>query len=166
MFIKLKVIIILYLLFAFTICKAQTSDHSRNNALSFELGKTGLVYNLNFDHKFQNNNFGYRLGIGSNFAKYLQAFTTGAGGYYLIGHETNFLESGIDLNYLSVDEISDDQRGITFLSPNYPVKTFYASVNIGYRKYGKSTLFRIGVSPGIIKNDFLPGGYVSFGFRF
>ncbi|MEO6819106.1 MAG: hypothetical protein ABI204_05225 [Ginsengibacter sp.] len=163
---KLKAITILYFLFAFTICKAQTNLNLKNNALSFELGKTGLIYNVNFDHRFKNNNLGFRLSVGSNFAKYLQAFTTGAGGYYLLGNETNFLELGIDLNYLSVDEISDDQRGFTFLSPDYPVKTLYTSANIGYRRYGKSTLFRIGVSPGLIKNDFLPGGYVSFGVRF
>lgn len=163
---KPKAITILYLLFAFTISKAQTGNHSGNNALSFEVGKTGLIYNVNFDHRFQKNNFGFRLGMGSNFAKYLQAFTSGAGGYYLIGQEKNFLELGIDLNYLSVDEISNDQRSITFLYPDYPIKTFYTSANIGFRNYGKRTLFRIGVSPGFIKNDFLTGGYISIGFRF
>ena len=152
--------------FLFSICNAQIKSHPKNNALSLELGKSGLIYNLNFDHKFQDKGFGFRVGLGSNFSKYLQAFTTGAGGYYLIGHETNFLELGVDLNYLSIDEISDDQKGVPLIYPNYPIKTFYASANIGYRRSGRKSLFRIGASPGFIKNDFLPGGYLSFGLTF
>ena len=163
---KHTTIAIFYFLFTFAICKAQTVSNSRNNSLSLELGKTGLIYNLNFDHRFQDKDFGFRFGIGSNFAKYLQAFTTGAGGYYLVGHEINFLELGIDLSYLSVDEVSDDQKGFSLIYPNYSIKTFYASANVGYRRYGKSTLFRIGVSPGFIKNEFVPGGYISFGLTF
>lgn len=152
--------------FLFSIGKAQTESHQKKNALSLELGKSGLIYNLNFDHKFQDKDFGLRFGLGSNFSKYLQAFTTGAGGYYLIGHKTNLLELGVDLNYLSIDEVSDDQRGVPLIYPNYPIKTFYANANIGYRRYGRKTLFRIGASPGLIKNDLLPGGYISFGLTF
>lgn len=152
--------------FLFSIGNAQIKSHSKNNALSLELGKSRLIYNLNFDHKFQDKSFGFRVGLGSNFSKYLQAFTTGAGGYYLIGHETNFFELGVDLNYLSIDELSDDQKGVPLIYPNYPIKTFYASANIGYRRCGRKTLFRIGASPGLIKNDFLPGGYLSFGLTF
>jgi hypothetical protein len=152
--------------FLFTVCNAQTVFHQKSNAISFELGKSGLIYNLNFDHKFQGKSFGLRFGLGSNFSKYLQAFTTGAGGYYLIGHKKNFFELRVDLNYLSVDEVSDDQKGFPLIYPNYPIKTFYASANVGYRKYGRKTLFRIGVSPGFIKDNFLPGGYVSFGLTF
>jgi len=163
---KHKTTATLIMFFLFAICNAQTVTDKKNNALSLELGKSGLIYNLNFDHKFPTKNFGLRVGFGSNFSKYLQAFTTGAGGYYLIGHETNFLELGIDLNYLSIDEVSDDQKGVPLIYPNYPVKTFYASANIGYRRYGRKTLFRIGLSPGLIKDDFLPGGYISFGLTF
>jgi hypothetical protein len=163
---KHKTIAILYFLFTVAICKAQSASNSRNNSLSLELGKTGLIYNLNFDHRFQDKDFGFRVGVGSNFAKYLQAFTTGAGGYFLVGQKINFLELGIDLSYLSVDEVSDDQKGVTLIYPNYSIKTFYASANIGYRRYGKSTIFRIGVSPGFIKNEFVPGGYLSFGLTF
>jgi len=163
---KYKTTATMMMFFFFSICNAQTETHQNNNALSLELGKSGLIYNLNFDHKFQDKSFGLRIGVGSNFSKYLPAFSTGAGGYYLIGHETNFLELGVDLNYLSVDEVSDDQKGVPLIYPNYPIKTFYASANIGYRRYGKKTLFRVGVSPGFIKNDFLPGGYVSFGLTF
>lgn len=163
---KLKAIALLYFLFVFTICMAQSTPDSKLNALSFELGKSGLIYNINFDHKFQNKNFGFRAGIGSNLSKYLGAFTTGAGGYYLTGKANNFLELGVDLNYLSVTENSDDQRGIPLIYPDYPIKTFYASADIGYRRYGTKTLFRIGFAPGFIKNNFVPGGYISYGLIF
>jgi len=134
--------------------------------MSFELGKTGLIYNLDFDHKFQNKDFGFHINIGSNFAKYLSAFSTGTGGYYLLGKRNDHFELGIDLNYLVVDEVSDDQKGFVLLYPDYSIKTFYASANIGYRRYGHRTLFRIGISPGFIKNDFLPGAYISYGLTF
>lgn len=156
--------ILILFFFSISICNAQTGK-SKNNTLSFELGKTGLIYNLTFDHRFAEKNFGARMTIGSNFAKYLSFFSTGAGGYYLTGKKKH-LELGIDLNYLVVDEVSDDQKGIVLIYPNYTVKTFYASMNIGYRKYGQKSLFRAGVSPGFITNRFLPGGYISIGLRF
>lgn len=159
-------IAISFFLFVCTICKAQSNSEDKNYSLSFELGKSGLIYNLNFDHRIQAKDFGYRIVVGSNFGKYLKAITNGVGAYYLSGRENNFFEVGIDLLYLSVDEVSDDQRGFAFINPDYPIKTLYASANLGYRRYAKNTLFRIGVSPGIIKNDFLPGGYISFGYRF
>ncbi len=154
------------LLLCTTLCSAQTTDRPKYNALSFELGKTGLIYNLNYDHKFQCNNFGFRFGAGSNLAKYLFAFILGGGGYYLAGKRSSFLELGADLNYLVVIEESDDQRSFAFVYPNYSIKTYYAGLNLGYRKYGKSSLFRIGFSPGFIKNEFVPGGYISYGVTF
>jgi len=96
----------------------------------------------------------------------LNAFTAGGGGYYLMGETTKYLEVGIDINYLSVDEVSDDQKGFSFFHPDYTIRTYYASSNIGYRRYGKSSLFRIGVSPGFISKGFIMGGYVSYGVTF
>jgi hypothetical protein len=154
------------LLISTTLCNAQTSDKPKVNAISLELGKTGLIYNIVFDHRFKDKNFGFRVDIGSNFSRYLSLLTTGAGGYYLVGKRKSFLELGIDVNYLSVDEVSDDQRGITFVYPDYTVKTLYTSLNVGYRKYSNKNLFRIGISPGFIKEGFVPGGYISFGFTF
>ncbi len=75
--------------------------------------------------------------------KYLFAFTFGGGGYYLTGKRSSFLELGADLNDLIVIEGSDDQRGFVFVYPDYSINTYYASLNLGYRKYGKSSLFRI-----------------------
>lgn len=157
---------IFFFFFCLSVSTAQTVDKSKNNALSVELGKTGLIYNFNFDHKFRDKNYGVRVGIGSNFSKYLKLFTTGAGGYYLSGQNNRFFELGIDINYLTVDEVSNDQRGVTLIYPNYAINTYYASANIGYRRYGKNNLLRIGFSPGIIKNRFLPGGYASYGLTF
>ena len=152
------------ILFSVTLCNAQTTY--KPNAFSFELGKTGLIYNLTFDRKAEATNFGFRLGFGSNFAKYLNAITAGAGGYYLIGNTNRFFELGADFQYLVVDEVSDDQKGFSLIYPDYSVKTFYPSLNLGYRAYSKRTLFRIGLSPGVIDNDFVPGGYISLGLRF
>jgi hypothetical protein len=163
---KHNLTIVFLLFFGLTVCNAQTKSKTSNNAFSFELGKTGLIFNLSYDHKFPDKNLGYRINIGSNFAKYLNAFSTGGGGYYLFGQTKSHFELGIDLNYLNVGEVSDDQKGFVLLYPDYSIKTYYASMNLGYRKYGDKVLFRIGVSPGFIKNDFLPGGYISYGFIF
>ncbi len=151
-----------------TFCFAQTTETPKQNAVSFEFGKTGLIYNLNFDHRFAGRNLGLRLGAGSNFGKYLNIITTGGGGYYLLGKQNHLLELGLDLHYLVVKELSEDQRGIAdiVVYPNYPTNTLYTSLNIGYRRYGQNTLFRVGLSPGIIKNEIIPGGYISYGFLF
>jgi hypothetical protein len=154
------------ILISVTLCNAQTTEKLKLNAISFELGKTGLIYNLTFDHKAKTMNFGFRLNAGSNLAKYLNAVSVGGGGYYLIGQTRRFLELGVDLQYLIVDEVSDDQKGFAFVYPDYSIKTFCPSLNVGYRAYGKRTLFRIGFSPGIIDSGFVAGGYVSYGLRF
>jgi hypothetical protein len=148
------------------LCNAQTVDKERSNALSFELGKTGLIYNLNYDHKFENKNYGFRFGVGSNLAKYLNVRTVGGGSYHLFGRNSRFLELGADIQYLIADLVSDDQVSLPFVYPNYSIKTFYPSLNLGYREYGKRSLFRIGFSPGIINNSFVPGGYLSYGVTF
>jgi hypothetical protein len=165
-FMKRNSIVGFCFLFCLPVCTAQPRERIKNNALSLELGKTGLIYNLGFDHRFQDKNFGIRIGIGSNFAKYLSAFSTGGGAYYLTGKNNNHLELGIDISYLIVDEVSDDQKGFTLIYPDYSIKTYYTSLNIGYRKYGKRSLFRVGVSPGFIKDGFVQGGYISYGLRF
>ena len=151
-----------------TICNAQKAEKTKLNALSFELGKTGLIYNLNFDHKLASKNFGFRVGAGSNLGQYLNVVSLGGGGYYLVGSKTNFFELGLEMQYLIVDEVSDDQKDFAsiFVYPNYSIKTIYPSLNLGYRWYGKNALFRVGFSPGIIKSELIPGGYVSYGITF
>ena len=126
------------------LCNAQAAEKTKLNAVLLELGKTGLIYNIVLDHKL----------------------TTGAGGYYLVGKSKSVLELGIDVNYLSVNDVSEDVKEIPLVYPDYSVKTLYTSLNIGYRKYSDKTLFRIGISPGFIKSGFVPGGYISFGFMF
>ncbi|HEX8460352.1 MAG TPA: hypothetical protein VF623_02940 [Segetibacter sp.] len=127
-----------------TFCGAQTPGNPKLNALSFELGKTGLIYNLTFDHNVTEKNYGFRFGAGTYPARYLKAFTVGTGAYYLVGKKSHFLELGADIQYLIVDEVSDDQRGILLIYPDYSIKTLYPSLNLGYRNYGKRTLFRVG----------------------
>ena len=147
------------------LCFAQPRGKSHSNALSIEVGKTGLIYNLGYDRRFGETGFGVRAVAGMNFSKYLRASGAGAGGYYLVGKRGS-LELGIDLQYLSIDEVSDDQKGFAFVYPDYTTNTYYVSVNIGYRLYGNGSLFRVGFSPGYIRNEFVPGGYISYGFTF
>lgn len=143
---------------------AQQRD-TKENALAIEIGKTGLIYNLAFDHRFGMKKFGLRLSAGSNFYRYKRAATAGGGVYGLLGGRRHFLELGADLLYLHVEEVSDDQRGLTLFYPDFPISTYYASLNIGYRVYGEKTLFRIGVAPGVFKEGFIAGGYIGFGLR-
>lgn len=146
-----------------TLCYSQEKTNRDANALSLELGKTGLIWNFNYDHKFKASNIGIRASAGSNFSRSLSAWTVGGGGYCIVARA---LELGVDFHYLVVDEVSDDQKGFTLIYPDYPTKTLYTSLNIGYRKYGRKTLFRVGLSPGIADKDFIPGGYISYGFTF
>jgi hypothetical protein len=148
------------------ICHAQTPSIKNNNAISFELGKTGLVYNITFDHRFKNTHIGFRATAGAILAKYVAASVFGGGAYYLVGKRNKFLEVGADVQRIHVEEISNDQRTVVFFYPDYTISTWYPSVNIGYRSYGKKSLFRIGFSPGIIEGKFIPGGYVSIGAAF
>ena len=74
-----KILIPVVLLFFSSICGAQQKP--RNNSLSFEVGKTGLIYNLVYDHQFSNR-FGIRAGGGSNFSVSIEV-TTGGGDYII-----------------------------------------------------------------------------------
>jgi len=135
-------------------------------AISFEIGKTGLIYNFNYDLKFKGKNLGIRAGMGSNLGSYLHLFSIGGGGYFLIGETKEFLELGLDIHFIRVTESSDDQRGFAdiFIYPDSPTSTYYFSANIGHRRIGKKNLFRVGFSPGLTRDGLIPGGYVSFGF--
>lgn len=159
---------ILAIFLCVTLCNAQTNENAKMNAISFELGKTGFIYNLNVDHKLVSKNFGFRFGAGSNLGQYLNAISVGGGSYYLRGRQNSFFELGLDIQYLLVDEVSDDQKGFAsiFVYPDYPIKTIYPSINLGYRRYGKNSLFRVGLAPGMIQGKLIPGGYISYGFTF
>ena len=93
----------------------------------------------------------------------MKATNFGGGIFYLIGKQKNFFEIGAELNYLKINEVSDDQRGFSFVYPDYTTKTFLANLNLGYRAYFGKILFRIGASPCVTKNEFIPGGYLSVG---
>jgi hypothetical protein len=81
-------------------------------------------------------------------------------------NKATFLKTGVDIQYLIVDEVRDDQKGFAFVYPDYSTKTPYLSLNLGYRSYGNRTMFRVGLSPGLIGNDFVPGCYISYGLLF
>ena len=145
---------------------SQAQLQHKQNSLSIELGRSGLIYNLLFDHQFAPRHFGVQVMAGSNFAKYLRAAQAGGGAYYLIGKQKHYLELGAVISYLWIEEDSDDQRGFAFVYPDHQVQSIYPAMNIGYRFYKKNRLFRIGLSPGFIKSEYVPGGYISYGLSF
>lgn len=157
----MKLFFSLVLLFMNFISHAQ---NKQTQSLSAELGKNGLLVSIIYDYQFSTSHFGLRAGAGSNFAKYLQAYTATIGGYKLFGTNNRYFELGADIQYLDIDEVSDDQKGFTLVYPDFSTSTLYPSLNIGYRKYNKKSIFRAGVSPGFTKHGFLPGAYLSFGF--
>ncbi len=158
----MKLIFSFSLLFLFTVSNAQNKSVQ---SLSAELGKNGLIFNIIYDYQFSKSQFGFRTGAGSNFAKYLRAYTVTAGCYKLFGGKNNFFELGIDIQYLNIDEVSDDQKGFAFLYPDFTTKTLFTSLNLGFRKYAKKSIFRAGLAPGFTKHGFLPGAYLSFGVK-
>ena len=145
---------------------AQINNNAKNQSLLFEFGQTGLIYNLSYDHTFHNKRWGLRAQVGSNLVKYLPLFKMSAGGFTLIGNQKHFLELGANAGYINVNEVSDDQRGVILFYPDFPLKSFFANADIGYRNYGKKTIFRVGFAPLVFKEGFVPGGYLGFGFRF
>ncbi len=166
---KRKILVLFLLFFVFGFGKAQTVDKIRNNALSFELGKTGLIYNISFDHRYLRNKkgqMGLRILAGSNFGKYFNAFTVGGGIYFLFGRNKDFFEMDLAATYLKYERISNDQRGVILVYPNHSFSENYMPLSLGYRKELRKKLFRIGISGGFIQNDFIAGGYLSYGFRF
>jgi hypothetical protein len=163
-FFKIKwVIIVLVMLCSSTLSFSQTTK--KKNAVSFELGKTGMIFNLAYD-RMLSDRVGLRASVGSNFTRYLGAITSGAGAFYLIGKNKHTLELGANLNYLEVNEVSDDQRSGTIIFPDHTIKTWHANMNVGYRMYGAKSIFRVGVSPGFIKEGFIPGAYIGYGLVF
>jgi hypothetical protein len=135
-----------------------------SEAIYTEIGKNGIILHAGYDRQFTNNHMGIRVGAGTNFDRHLRAYVFTAGLYKLAGRKYHFFEAGLDLQYINIQENSDDQRGFGFIYPDYTVSACYPSVNLGYRFTGKTFLFRTGFSPGFIKRDFVPGVYLSLGF--
>lgn len=152
-------------------CSAQRSGslqaiQPKPNALSLELGKNGLVFNLVYEHLLSSKKIGFQAGVGTNFSSKITEVAAGGGAFYLVGKNKHFLELGLELHHLSILEKSDDQKGAVLIFPNYDVKGLYSTANIGYRVYSKKGMFRTGFSPGIVKSIFIAGGYVSYGITF
>lgn len=129
-----------------------------NKAVSVQLGKTGFIYNLVYDYKFRRRQRGFNVSVGSNFGRYLQLYTAGVGYYYLFGKRNRFFEAGINYDYFFVFQISDDQwRFSNMVYRDREARTYFINGTIGYRAYGRKTLFRAGLAPGFTKDRFLPG---------
>jgi len=165
----MKCILLAFLVCIYTLSYSQTHQSAGNTKarqfIFFELGKTGLIYNLGYDHQLAGRKTGFRFAGGSNFGKYQSLYNIGGGVYQLFGGSKKYFETGLDIYYMEVNIISDDQIG-SLVYPDYPIQTFYISANIGYRRSNGKTQFRVGISPGLTKEEFIPGGYISFGIGF
>ena len=135
------------------------------NVLSLELGKSGVVWNLSYDHQIPSH-FGVRAVGGSNFNQRFEVKNAGGGLYYLAGRKNRQFEAGIDMYYLYAYDPTDDVTDATYNYFDETTDGLYSGINLGYRCYGKKTMFRIGISPGIMEGDFVPRGYISYGIRF
>lgn len=151
---------------ALAVCNGQTTSKVRNNAISYELGKAGLISNIVFDHRFKAKNYGFKLSIGSNLSQYQSVFQTGGGFYCLKGRGKNYMELGTDLNYYEYSVVSDDQIGVRVLFTEAYTKSMYANLNIGYQYCGDEVFFRTGISLGIMDIGFVPGAYIGLGLKF
>jgi hypothetical protein len=160
-----KLFISIFLSILFFASKAQSVKNTSHHTVGIEAGKLGAVFHLIYDYRFKNLKWGLRANAGTNFGKYLDVFQTGAGAYYLLGKKNDHLELGLDVNYFYADEISDDQRPGISLIPVRNASTMFTSGNLGYRHYGKRTVFRVGVSQGYIHSvkNYYTGAYLSFG---
>lgn len=151
------------LLFSVTL----SAQEKKSNALSLEIGKTGAIFNLTYDRKEETAKVGWRAFAGSNLGQYLNLLNVGVGAYYLAGKRSSLLELGTDFSYLNVDVSSDDQFSLgNLVAPAYETSTLFTSFNIGFRHYGRKSLFRVGIAPGFTNKEWLPGGYLSYGVRF
>jgi len=160
-----KFIPLIFLIASFTALNGQRNEPFSTNSISVEVGKTGLIYSIVFDRMIKNN-LGLRVTAGTSFSSYLRAFSTFVGPYYLVGSNTKYLELGVDIGYLSINENITRRGNRAFIFPDFSIKTYYLNANVGYRKYGKKTMFRFGASPGYSKSGPFPGAYISYGLRF
>lgn len=142
-----------------------TAQGKKQNALSVEIGKTGAIFNVTYDRKSETAKVGLRAIAGSNFGSHINVVNVGGGAYYLAGKSVNSLELGTDILYLHVNVDSEDFRSGNLVAPAYNTRTLFTSFNIGYRHTGRNTLFRVGIAPGFTKQEWLPGGYLSYGVR-
>jgi len=161
-------ILVYYIVCVFMIsrCVAQQGTRPRN-AVSFEIGKTGLIVNVAYERLMIADKFGLRVDAGKSFGRYHSLAQAGVGAFVLLGNGSFTGEAGVDVHYLSVDKSSDDQNpGLGLIYPDFSTKQNCPSVFIGGRRYKKNSLFRIGVAGVLISERVIPGGYVSLGRTF
>ncbi len=160
--------VILVVLFVFVSSSLYAQQgKAKRYSLSAEVGKSGLIYSIVFDNSLKGSRYGLRGGMGTNFGKHAEAIMGLVGVYRLFGNGGRFFEAGIDMHYLYIDIVSNDQAGApTILYPDYSTNTIYVTFNAGYRVNAGKILFRLGAAPGFTKHEFIPGAYISGGIRF
>ena len=154
---------LLLVCFSSSILLSQTvvETSAKKNSIYLDLGGYAVWYSLNYEHK---------ISLATN-----HRFALG-GGISIIppDEDANFL-IGASVNYL-YGKVHNLEVGI---SPSYDLtgKEFLFAPRIGYRyEAPKGFLFRIGLSPvygNFFTNDasdnqkeFVPWGYISFGYSF
>ena len=141
-------------------------SQQRVNAFSIELGRTRNIGNLSFDHRISYGHFGVRSFVGFPLTRSQSVFTIGSGAYHLWGKGNHFLETGLDIGYLNIGKETSGEPASELFRLNFPTKTAFAAVNLGYRYYGKKTLVRVGGSPYYIHEGIFLGAFFSLGLTF
>jgi len=149
----------------FALVQVQTIGQNNTKTIVVEFGKNGLVFNLLYDHLFDQKKWGFHVGggttlINTNFE--LRSATAGL--FKLIGKKQNFLELGLDAQYHFAYEYANDVKGVTLVAPVFTYEGIYCFAVIGYRHFTERRLFRIGFSPGVVEQEFIPGVYMGYGF--
>jgi hypothetical protein len=121
----------------------QANSQNARNSIYAEFGGNGAFYSLNYEMRFNNQNDGLGGRAGFGF------LPTGTGSIlsmplmvnYLKGKNSNYLELGLGVTYLSVDDL------LGFLETD--VSTWLSTATIGYRRQALDGgfLFKVGVTP-------------------
>lgn len=129
-----------------------------------EFGKNGLIFNLLYDHYFYKKHFGFHGGAGTTiFNHKFELRTVTAGFYFLIGRKNEFYDLGMELQYHYADLLADDVKGFIFVDPSVSYEGVFPFLTVGYRRYSKKGVLRLGLSEGLIKKEFITGAYVGYG---
>lgn len=152
-------------IFFFAFIQTQVIGQNNTKTIIAEVGKNGLVFNLLYDHLFDQKKWGFHAGGGTTLINTnFELRTATVGLFKLIGKKQNFLELGLDAQYHYAYEYADDVKGVTLVAPVFTYEGVYCFAVIGYRHFTERRLFRIGFSPGVVEKEFIPGAYIGYGF--
>ena len=161
MLFRIKYITIIF----FSFIQAQAIGQNNTKTIIVEIGKNGLVFNLLYDHLFDQKKWGFHGGGGTTLINTnFELRTATVGLFKLIGKKQNFLELGLDAQYHYAYEYADDVKGATLVAPVFTYEGVYCFAVIGYRHFTERGLFRMGFSPGVVEKELIPGAYIGYGF--